>query len=368
MNIYIVIYLIILILGLFADSLGTLRAKKVYVTVCILMFLLLNSLKSLTVGADTENYYHMFLYMKDLSWNEIGHEFIGRYYLGTSEEDIGYVLFVRGLSLFTQDFHVFTFVAESLFFVPLGIFLYKYSKNCSQLIFAFVLYGTLLNAIPITNCRQTYAFGMCIISVIMYIEDYHKRCIPIILIIAATIHLSALLFFGPFMLLIFLKRLRTLHFLSLLLAPLVLASPNTIISFMGTMVGKEQYARYGEQGVSGGTNTFVVLMILLSLYVFFAYKNYNFKTADKTTSVLYSMAPLFTFFAPLIISNGTMIRISMYFHIFLVLLVPYATTLLFGKTSKTINIALAVLLVCLALSSGQQDYNFFWEIDPVSTW
>lgn len=368
MNINVIIYLIIFIGGACAHSSGTVNAKKTYVIVCILSFLLMNSLRSLTVGADTENYYYMFLYMKDLTWIEIWQTFVERYYYGISEEDIGYVLLVKAISYITQDFHVFTFIAESLFFIPLGVLLYKYSRNCIHLILAFSLYGVLLNAIPITNCRQTYAFGLCIITIIMYLENYHRRFIPLILISAATIHLSALLFFLPYILVRFAKKLRIFHIISILLVPVVLADPNSIIRFMGNMAGKEQYARYGENVVAGGTNTFVFLLFLLSIYILISFYKTKFTEADSKTIMLYTMAPLFTFLGPLIVSNGTMIRISMYFHIYLVLLIPKATSIRFPKNEGVVNILMALILVYLSLSKSSNVYHFFWEVDPVTTW
>lgn len=368
MNINVIIYLIIFIGGACASLNGSLKAKKTYVIICVLVFLLLNSLRSLTVGADTENYYYMFLHMKSLTWSEIWQTFVERYYYGISEDDIGYVLLVKAISYITQDFHVFTFIAESLFFIPLGVLLYKYSRNCIHLVLAFSLYGALLNAIPITNCRQTYAFGLCIITIIMYLENYHRRFIPLVILIAATIHLSALLFFLPYILVRFAKKLRSFHIISLILVPAVLADPNKIIRLMGNMSGKEQYASYGENGVAGGANTFVFLLFLLSIYILISFYKAKLSEADNKTIMLYTMAPLFTFFGPLIVSNGTMIRISMYFHIYLVLLLPEATSFRFSRNSNIINILMALILVYLSLSNSSNEYYFFWEIDPVTTW
>lgn len=367
MNIYFFIYLFIILFGWVANTIATEKSKKYYIVCCILIFLLLNSLRSLTIGSDTENYYHMFLSTIDKSWSEVWSELVGRYYYGISEEDIGYVVFVKLLGYLTHDYHVFTFIAESLFFVPLGVFLYKYSRNCWQLIFAFTLYGALLNAIPITNCRQTYAFGLCIITVIMYIEDFYRKFIPLVIVAAATIHLSALLFFLPYVLVRFPKMYRKLHVWALLLVPIVLADPNTIIRFMGNMVGKEQYAGYGSNAVVGGTDNFVMMLELLSLYVLFAYRRVDFNQLEIKNKLLYCMAPLFTFLGPLIASNGTMIRISMYFHVFLVLLIPEATSQLSKKNEAAINMIMVLVLVYLSLSKSG-DYFFFWEIDSPLTW
>ncbi len=75
------------------------------------------------------------------------------------------------------------------------------------------------------------------------------------------------------------------------------------------------------------------------------------------------MAPLLTFFAPLIISNGSMIRISLYFHLFLALLVPYAIDCAFAKKDSGIVYAAAIgALSLLTLAGGGIRYYFFWQV------
>ena len=76
---------------------------------------------------------------------------------------------------------------------------------------------------------------------------------------------------------------------------------------------------------------------------------------------LYCTVPCFTFFAPLINADGAMIRLSEYFHLFLVLLVPISVELLFNKNSQ--NIVYGVLIGGLSVLAimSTRTYYFFWQ-------
>lgn len=368
MNIYLYLLIIYLSYGLYiASTKDTLKQRKRYIIVCSFLLLLVNSLRSLEIGSDTLNYYGIYERTVTMSWPEIWDTFIGTYFYGTTQEDIGYVIFQKLISYITVDFHIFTFIAQLLFFVPLSILLYKYTCNIKQLVLAYAIYIFLLNSIPITNCRQTYAFGLCIIMFICYVERKFKY-IPFLMVASATIHLSSLLFILPFILYPLSNKLvKVAHYAALSLAPIFFLFPNGIISYMGSMLGKDQYAGYGSQAIVGGANNFVLLLELTSIFCLFSYSVKEYKD-NRFCKLLYVMVPLFTIFGPLINSNGTMIRISMYFHLFLVLLIPFGIELFFKKNQNVAYVIVMMLLAFLGLKDGGLEYYFFWEIDPITTW
>ena len=77
--------------------------------------------------------------------------------------------------------------------------------------------------------------------------------------------------------------------------------------------------------------------------------------------ILYAALPCFSFFAPLITNNGSMIRISQYFHIYILLLFPLAIDMVFEKNRKAVYILLCVVLLFLSFKSGNEPYYFIWE-------
>lgn len=130
-------------------------------------------------------------------------------------------------------------------------------------------------------------------------------------------------------------------------------------------IGVDKYEDYGSRAVVGGTETFIFLLESLSLLCYIGISKADLENS-KNVKHLYSMLPCFTFFGPLIYSNGSMIRISMYSYMYLTLLVPLA---LKGIFKKHYNEAMWVFILSLSLLMGNNlTCYFFWQVDPVYTW
>lgn len=369
MNISFILILIFVTIGMFMSPHDTISTRKKYINICNLFLLLTLALRSITVGADTITYYEMYEIVAGQSWDELFASLMVSFVQsqGSADTDVGYSILCKLCTYITTDYHVFTFIAQLLFFVPFGNFLLKYAKNIYQIIFAYSFYAMLLIAVALLGARQVYAIGIDILVYMYFLERKYVKS-TILLFLALTIHLSSILILLPIAL-TFLndKWLKKVHLLSLFLFPVVYVNPNIIIRFMGNMVQSERYAAYGEEAVQGGANTFVILLFLISLICYFVIKEKNLSTT-YFLHCLYCMVPCFTFFGPLINSNGTMIRISMYFHMYVILLLPIAIELYFGNNKFHIYKLVYILMIVLTLITGTSNYEFFWDIDPVNTW
>lgn len=358
-HINLIIYPIILILGMLLSGQDTPKNRCRYIIIVILLLMLEGAFRGLSVGSDTSNYYYIFFHISNMDWHEIWSDFIDRYLNGNDENDIGYNVMVKLISMVTDSWSAFVFIAQLTFFVPLGILLYKYTSRMIELVFAFVMYVALFHIIALCGGRQLYAIGFCILA---FLFSMKKKYFLVILsmVIAVSIHMSALLFILPLVLSkLNVQALKTTHLLSFALVPLVLVATNSIIMFMGNMVGSEKYANYGTHAVSGGTATFITLLLLMSLFCYIGIPK-SVLNEQPMLKQFYVMAPLFTFFGPLIHSNGTMIRVSMYFHIFLLLLIPMSINYGFKRNSNMYYLMIAVLLV-LSLRDGGMEYTFIWN-------
>lgn len=361
MHINLFIFPFIIILGFVLERYDSPKARKLYIFIVSTVLILETSLRSLSVGSDTLNYYYMFNYVREMSWNELWEQFIERYFNNTSEEDIGYSIMQKVIASVTSSWQVFVFIANLTFFIPLGILMHRYSNKMIQLIFAYVLYVAIFHIISLSGGRQLYAIGMSIMSFIYLNEKKYTKSILFILI-GATIHFSALLSFLPLILSRWnVKFIKPIHLFSLILVPITINFVNQIIMFMGSAVGIEKYENYAMGGIAGGAWTFISILVVASVFIYFAIKRKDLQQ-NKSLSNLYTMVPLFTFFGPLIHSNGSMIRISMYFHLYLMLLLPLAIEKTFkGSTQTIIYIYLIVVLLMLSLRNGGLVYHFFWQ-------
>ena len=362
MYINFIIFPFIILLGLFLTNDND-KNRKLYIIIVLLILSLESALRSLFLVADTYSYYEMFTQrVPDMTWNDLWIGFKNRYF-GQIEEDFdfGFYFLQKCLGYITHSFQVFTFLSQLLFYIPLGLFLYKYSTNIRQLIFAFVFYVALLHVSALGGGRQLLARG-CWIMAFMLINErkYYKGALWLLL--GATFHYSVLIVVIAVALgFLKVKQLKTVHLMAFLLLPLMILFSREFIMLLGSLAGSERYASYGEHEVVGGATTFVVLMIILSL---FCYIMLNRKILDSNyyKRKLYAMLPCLTIFSPLIIHDGVMIRLSSYFHLFIMLLVPFAIEEL--KDRKTVIAVYTLMigaLLFLALKDGGLEYYFFWQ-------
>lgn len=317
-------------------------------------------------GADTLNYAQMFKDDIQMSFSEIWDMFVGRYSKGDGDYDIGFLLLEWVISRISGSYHIFRAVACLLFFIPFAKLLDKYCTNILDVLFAELLYLALFHTFAMYGARQLYALGFGLMFFLFYSQKRNKSAI-VTLILGVSIHMSSLLVLIPFAL-SFLpnKTIKTAHWIALLLIPVVWLVANPIISYMGNAIGMEKYAAYGEGEMQGGATTYILLSEALSIICLALTKKDCFE--DAKFKYLYAMAPVFTLFAPLIASNGSMIRITLYSQIYVTALLPYLFTYRLGDKSKSYLWAMIAALCFLMLKGGHYPYEFFWRADPVYLW
>lgn len=317
-------------------------------------------------GADTLSYAQTFKDMINVPLSEIGNSFVNRYINGEGESDIGYSLLVWFISRFSSSYHFFRAVACLLFFIPFAKLINKYCTSILEVLFAELLFLALFHTFAMYGARQFYALGFGLMFFLFYSEKRYRPAV-VALLLGATIHLSSLLVLIPFAF-SFLSRktIKTAHWIALLFIPVVWLVANPIILFMGNSIGMEKYAAYGEGEMAGGATTYILLSEALSIICLILTKIELFD--DVRFKYLYAMAPAFTFFAPLIASNGSMIRITLYSQIYVTVLIPYLFTNRLGDKSKKYIWAMIAVLCFLMLKGSYYPYRFFWVADPKYLW
>lgn len=343
---------------------NSLSHRKQYIWMVTILLIAQSSLRGLSVGSDTFGYYNYFMDIKHTSWGEIGELIIDRYVHWNSTEDIGFLVFNKIIYSFTGNFNVFLFVSSLFFFIPFIILLERYSKDIMQLIFIFVLYICLFDAVAMSGVRKEIALGMSMLSLIFY-SDGKYLWMLIAFFVGFFIHMSILLvLLFPALDKLNVNKLRILHILALMLIFVVISFSSQIIIGMGNFVENEHYANYGMSDASGyDAIIFVVCIEIISLFCLIAYRSCDF-IDERFMKLMYASLPCFTFFAPLITHNGSMIRISQYFHIYILLLLPFAIERFF-QNRVLVYTALIIALIVMSSISGYREYFFFWN-DPMN--
>lgn len=358
----------IILIGLLYANNDNRRNRLSYILLCSCVLLLVAALRSPewmtnTYGIDTLNYKGYFEDTFDMGWNEFRQSFYMRYLMKDDEFEMGFVALNKIISLLTHEFWLYSLIADLLFFVPFGIILYRYTTSTRQIMFAFVFYVALVQVFLLGGSRQMFSLGFDLMALLALLDS--KRILSIVLfLIGVTIHLSSFLFIVPLLMIWYGVKpatLKFLHAICFIVFPVVLLFPNEMIVFMGNTMGIEKYAAYGKNAIQGGSENFIFLIETLSFFFLLAISRKALLANQKIRN-FYVMAPLLTFFAPLIISNGSMIRISLYYHLFIALLVPYAIDCAFGKKNSGIVYAGVIgVLALLTLSGGGITYYFFWQ-------
>lgn len=343
------------------------KSKKAYIIGANFFLILFCSIRSIEVGPDTFNYVEKFHDALTMSWSDLPQMVIQRYVLRTEETDVGFIILEKLVTLFTPNFQIYTFIIDLIFFIPFGIFLYRYTNNLYQLVFAYVFFISLVYVFFLSGGRQMQAMGFELMSFFYIIKDKYIKAL-ILTLIGMLIHLSMLLVV-PYILAcwFFKKKGKVIHLITIILYPLVLISVSRVLLLMSNFIGMDRYSKYGEVEVQGGATVFIAMILFLSVFCYIAIRKRNLQKSVSLQK-LYMALPFMTITGPLIYSNGSMIRICLYYFIFMTLLVPTALELSMQKSivKKTYVLAIAVLIV-LKLASGGIDYDFFWN-DQQGSW
>lgn len=76
------------------------------------------------------------------------------------------------------------------------------------------------------------------------------------------------------------------------------------------------------------------------------------------------MLPFLTIFVPLITVDGAMIRISQYFTLYLLVLLPISITSLKSFATASFRMRFAMLILVILMFMHSYEYHFFWEYVP----
>jgi hypothetical protein len=153
------------------------------------------------------------------------------------------------------------------------------------------------------------------------------------------------------------KFYKSIHLFSILSIPLVLGGARLIVGFMASLMTSDYYMGYSKAEGSGGGITYIILMELLSLFCFIAIKK-DYILKNDILSYLYINLPLLTIFVPLVMIDGTMIRIGQYFTFYMMLLFPYAIDLTLGKKSRIPMYLTMIILLIFYMTQNPIKYEF----------
>ncbi len=329
------------------------NAKKTLATFACILFAIQSGLRHIVIGPDTASYYSSFKITAEKNWNEV----LSALFVSADEfRDPAYEIIVKAFTTIIPSWQMFLILLAVLFFYGLRNIIVRYIETIDGVLFALTLYMSLFSIIALSGMRQQITMALSMILIPMVEDKKWKIVLPVVLM-GSLIHIS-FLFYLAFIPLQMIKKdnMRILIIFSIILIPIVATSAKSIVGFMASQVENEYYMVYAQKSVSEvKPYTYVLLCSFISIFLLTGYK-YLKQAPQFYTSALILM----TITVPLIMLDGTMIRIGQYFTIYMMLSVPY---IIEHKYSKKIYLFIIILL-CFMTFSKSNIYYFCWETLP----
>ena len=339
------------------EELGYETSKAVKKRVCIvgsLGWIILSGLRHLSIGADTEAYSFSYDRIKKMSWDKLFQDLYDKYFLGEEIKDPGFEIIEKASHFLTDSYQVFLVMIAVLFFVCLGVFIYKFSNNPY---ISYILFSTLFYSFfAITGHRQTIATAFVVLLGSFLI--YKKKLISflIVVLLASTIHMSCLCFI-PFY---FISRIK-INKLTLLMYWVGVAGSFVfryqLLDLLQSMIGYENYQDY--EGASAGT--FLYLLLAIGVVVTFFHKKLLEGDNQLVVQMAINALMLACFFSPLLLINQSMMRLVQYFSLFLMIILPNIVKIFAKKNDKTIYTMVIVVVLVGLLAMTNPVYKYFWQ-------
>ena len=341
------------LLGEAKKSLEEQRRKKRLCIVGTVCWILLSGLRAWSVGDDTVAYAEAFKKVQNRSWKNLFFDFYSKYAHNAELKDPGYAILEKAFQIFSTDYQVFLVFIAVLFFVPMGIFIYKYSRNPYV---SFILFSCLFYSFfAITGHRQTIATAFVVFIGIELIKRRKLIWFLLLVIVFSTIHASAFCFI-PFYWISKIKINKTtlgLYWIAILAAFLFRYQ---LLAFLQSLIGYESYQDYE----GAGAGMFMLMLFLVSAVVTI-FHEFLLKSNQPLVRMSINALLCACFFSPLLLINPSTMRVVQYYSLFLLILLPELAVIFKDQKDRIVyNIVCCFLLIAL-LVLNQSQYSFFWQ-------
>jgi hypothetical protein len=367
MKIYIINLVLIIFLAIlfsFTRKFNSKRGKKTFILIVTIQLILMQGLRAYTVGTDTYQYLNFYNLVKITDWGIIlDHRF-----------EIGYKIFSILCSVIRLSDQAFLFANSAMMYIPLAIFIYKYSNSPFLSYYLYICLGFF--GASFCTLRQSIAYSIILFS-LTFIKERKLVSFLIIVFIASSFHFSALFFLPAY----FLSKIRldTKKFIMIILLSIVSLPVIEEISYFIISKLLPEY----DVIINTSYNWFAMNMMIF-LFLFKYYKQvtkedidiklYKEKTVAieqiNNTSAFYVLTLVGILIMLFATTFTNAMRIVNYYYIFIIVLIP--TVIKNIKNHKYRVMIYMGFLVCISIIymyflSTPSDYQyvpymFFWEL------
>ncbi|MBE6827710.1 MAG: EpsG family protein [Ruminococcaceae bacterium] len=350
MNVFLINMIFAFVLGLsllFVHK--TEYKKKMYVFLMTLSWVIISGLRGMSVGPDTLSYRNRFNITLRTSWRNLFDNFY-IVYVNDEGKDPGYSVFEKLVQIFTDNYQVYLVIIAILFFVSMGIWLYK---NSSELCLSYMIFSSFLFGFyAITGIRQTIATVLAVFLGTKFIKEKSLVKFLIVMAVAFTIHKSSICFL-PFYFISSIPVNKKTIAGFLVLIPVTFIFNKQIFSILGYLVGYE-YSELENKGAYGFTILYAAVLVMMLLFL------KKIKENCENYKMLYNALFMGMLFIPIVFVNPTSMRVVQYYSLFIMLSVPELYRAI-SKNYRGLFFIGSIAALFLVTNVYSYEYVFFWQ-------
>lgn len=312
------------------------------------MLILIAGLRNMYVGPDdTFNYYNEFRAIGLMGYGDIVESF----------KDPAFYILTKLLKFFIGDnFQLYLIICSSVLIIPLGRFIYRESENPMISYLMFISLGFF--NFSMVCIRQSMAIGILILS---YDALKNRKLTTFLLyvLMASACHVTALIFLIAYPLCFFKYNIRIMILYIAAMVIAVIVGQDFINSFdlsiIDDRLGGYQLGNARVLSAAG-----FIQLVLFAIVFALGYRALN-KKDSVSTNLHCHLLSLAMIFQSLVFIIAEFFRVSWYFKVYILILIPMILAIL-GKNRKIYTFIFSILfIIYFFMGAGIEDYAFFWQ-------
>ena len=326
--------------------------RKKFCIFSSLVWIIISGFRHVTTGADTFEYFLSYENTKSQTWISLAQRFYNTYAGIEFQKDPGYRLFVKFVQIFIPEYQEFLVLIAIIFFVPMGIWIYR---NSRVPYISFVLFTCLFYAFyAITGHRQTIATALVVFVGEKFIRERKLWLFLGITLVAATIHKSCFCYVPAY----FLYPIKGYNQRTYLIA-MVIGLVLTLLTaaLWRKLVVWLRFESFLTNDI-GGTGTYVLIYLLVMSIVIV-----QFSSIVGGNSEIYGVLNMMlcgTILVILSYFNQSFMRVQQYYTLYLMILLPEIVLSFKGKESYVVAVVGCLLLIGLMIKNNPY-YLMCWQ-------
>lgn len=333
MILYIVVAIIPLIVGEWFKNVDKsdkryYKKRLKYILFASLPMFLLIGLRNQHIGADTINYLNHFIRISDTPWPQI--------FEGTRME-YGYIVFVKIVSLLTNNPLIFQLVCALIYWVSISVFSNHLEEAPFLFLFMFCTLGTY--TFMFTGVRQCLAICICLLSYPL-IKKQKLFSFLLCILLAYFFHKSSMLFIAAYFI-----APRKINAINTIIFSALCGVSIAYLDVIQTWFNDQLDYNYGIESTESGTIFLIFLLIMMFFTVFIVFTNHG---ENKNVRGLINIGFVALFFWILRLFTRVAERPSFYFIFFIFAACAHAIAIMKNVRERDI-VKIVLVTLCLSL-------------------